>query len=308
MKCFVFGLVILVSTFGIGSGYFFPFQSKIRTTRGSSKVHQNIIDADLIEAKQKVLSPTKEENENFKERAKKVWGKTKSGQELYRIYPYQDIGLPVLFDVNNYYSGTFGNIFWHQNADQVLIHIPLHEYDGDNLVRRDIDSVFDHEFIKLTIKDQTILSFKPIQKIKPDGCFWSFERSSNGVRYIQLDIEKKFQYSNWKGLFADIPDRELEDLDLRSQMLEKLYKLNQAVTDGSSKTIEEMLQDPQIMDLIVNELDEERKKVDQKKDKLSAALSSVEQQLSSEEERLVSSLDEALQKEEGIDIKPYLDV
>ncbi len=76
--------------------------------------------------------------------------------------------LPVLPDCNNYYSGKFGDYFWHQNADQVLVYLPI----GDDVDKSDIDVIFDVRKVIVNVKDQELISFSCLERIIPDGSFW----------------------------------------------------------------------------------------------------------------------------------------
>jgi hypothetical protein len=189
----------------------------------------------------------------------RVWGRTKSGQEFYRIYPFPHLGLQILYDNNNYYSGTYGNIFWQQNADQVLIHYPL----NDSIVKSDIECHFDYLLCEIKIANQRVFTFKPFEKVWPDGCFWTIELDKDNNRYLTIDLDKRLKFSNWRGLFRDISDNEFDNLDLRSKLLMKLHHLKQQGKLEDKylrfKTLEEMLDDEELVNLLLDEMDKEEK-------------------------------------------------
>jgi hypothetical protein len=117
---------------------------------------------------------------------------------IHRKYPYENLSLPMLTDRNNYYSGDFDDMFWHQNGDQVYIYVPL-----ENAISRDeIDLTFEVKRLRLVIKDQEVFSIQLPERITPDSSFWVLETDSAGKKYIQIDMEKRFRMINWKNLFG----------------------------------------------------------------------------------------------------------
>ena len=143
-------------------------------------------------------------------------------EEIYRDYPFEHTALPLLPDCNNYYSGKFGEYFWHQNADQVYVYIPIDE----DVTRKDIDATFEARKVVVKIKGKDEISFQCLERIIPDGSFWVIEVDKDGKRYIQLDLEKRFRMINWKSLFGEPREEEAQALEDRAQMLDKLFAAN----------------------------------------------------------------------------------
>ena len=108
-------------------------------------------------------------------------------EELFRQYPFQDNGLPILSDCNNYWSGKYGDSFWLQDSDQVFVYIPI----KDTTKYRDITIKFDAKSIDIKIEGEDSIYINCTERLIPDGSFWSIESDKNGQRYIQLDIEKR---------------------------------------------------------------------------------------------------------------------
>jgi hypothetical protein len=146
-------------------------------------------------------------------------------EHIYREYPFQNTSLPVLPDCNNYYSGKFEEYFWHQNADQVYVYIPIE----DSVSKRDIDVRFAalHVAVKINGKDE--ISFDCLERIIPDGSFWVIEEDKSGKRYLQLDLEKRFRMINWKSLFGEAAKEDVDAIEKRSEMLEKLFAANKGM-------------------------------------------------------------------------------
>jgi hypothetical protein len=110
-----------------------------------------------------------------------------SGEEVFRVYPYADLGLPVLNDCNNYFSGRFEDNFWHQNSDHVNVFIPLNDDEG----KRDISIDFKVTKITIQIGNRETMELDASEKLIIDGSFWCLEEDKSGNRYVQLDIEKR---------------------------------------------------------------------------------------------------------------------
>jgi len=177
-------------------------------------------------------------------------------EQIYREYPYEQTELPILPDRNNYYSGSLGDWFWHQNADQVYVFIPLPEGVG----KKDIDVKFSALSVEVLIDDKRLAYFECLERIIPDGSFWVVEASAkDGKRYLQLDLEKRFRMINWKNLFDKAPPSPASktggsspaDLESRSKMLEKLFAANK----GMSKIMKDAGQDPETVDEMLENQD-----------------------------------------------------
>ena len=182
-------------------------------------------------------------------------------EQIYREYQYEQTELPILPDRNNYYSGSLGDWFWHQNADQVYVFIPLPEGVG----KKDIDVKFSALSVEVLIDDKRLAYFECLERIIPDGSFWVVESSAkDGKRYLQLDLEKRFRMINWKNLFDKAPPSPASssssskaggsspaDLESRSKMLEKLFAANK----GMSKIMKDAGQDPETVDEMLQNQD-----------------------------------------------------
>jgi hypothetical protein len=143
-------------------------------------------------------------------------------EEIYRAYPFGDIDLPVLPDCNNYYSGKFGDYFWHQNSDQVYLYIPVDE----DTEKYDVEASFEALKVVVKIKGLDVIEFDCLERIIPDGSFWVMERDGDGKKYVQLDLEKRFRMINWKSLFGEAVQESVDDIAKRSEMLQKLMAAN----------------------------------------------------------------------------------
>lgn len=150
-------------------------------------------------------------------------------ENVYREYPFDNISLPILPDCNNYYSGTFGDYFWHQNADQVLVYIPITE----SITKNDVNVKFGATKVSVIIDDLDAITFECIERIIPDGSFWCIEKDRTGQRYVQLDLEKRFRMINWKALFQAASEEQVDEAVRRSEMLTKLMKANKATNVGA---------------------------------------------------------------------------
>jgi hypothetical protein len=175
-------------------------------------------------------------------------------EQLHRSYPFENEGLPVLPDCNNYYSGTYGDYFWHQNADQVFMYIPIPE----DIERRDIHVKFETKQVTVTIRGKQLVQFPCVERIIPDGSFWLFEKNKDGKKYIQLDMEKRFRMINWKGIFgAEKAEDEPQVTQKRTEMLEKLFAANRGMSKLSgvpAETMKEMMSNGDLARMIADEV------------------------------------------------------
>eukprot|EP01041_Mallomonas_annulata_P004048 gene4049-8054_t len=176
-------------------------------------------------------------------------------EQIFRKYPFENVTLPVLPDCNNYYSGKFGEYFWHQNAEQVYVYIPI----SDEVSKKDIKVDFAARKVTVNIHEQELTSFECMERIIPDGSFWVIEEGVNGQRYIQLDLEKRFRMINWKNLFGEPPVLSARDTEaMRSEMLEKLFAANKGMSLLTGAPPEEIndMSDEELRN-IQSEVDEE---------------------------------------------------
>lgn len=98
---------------------------------------------------------------------------------------------PTLFQffyrIDYIYRGKYGDYFWHQNADQVLVYIPI----DDELSKREIEIDFQARKVEVSIGEKEKFSFDCMERIIPDGSFWMLETDKHGKRHLQLDLEKR---------------------------------------------------------------------------------------------------------------------
>ena len=181
----------------------------------------------------------------------------KSAEEIYRKYPFEETQLPLLPDCNNYYSGSLGEFFWHQNADQVYAFIPI----DDSVTKKDVDVNFQVKSVEVKVSDKLVVAFQCMERIIPDGSFWVIETSQkDGKKYLQLDLEKRYRMINWKNLLGapkgDSQQRDKKDPDdqeSRSKMLEKLFAANKGmarITGKEEESMNEMLDNKDLVRMI----------------------------------------------------------
>lgn len=181
-------------------------------------------------------------------------------EQIFRKYPFEETQLPVLPDCNNYYSGSFGDFFWHQNADQVYVYMPIEE----SVSKKDIDVKFAAKSVEVFVNGERFAFFECLERIIPDGSFWLVEASEkNGKRYIQLDLEKRFRMINWKSLFGVPEGKVAMDIEAeanRSKMLEKLFAANKGMskimTNGplDPESMEKMMQNEDLVKMISDQV------------------------------------------------------
>jgi hypothetical protein len=178
--------------------------------------------------------------------------------QTYRKYPYENLGLPMLADCNNYYSGDYGDFFWHQNADQLIGYYLLKDPSSIS-PKADIHADFQAQRIKFTVKDEVIFDVELFDKIIPDGSFWLLEKDSSGKTYVQLDLEKRFRMINWNGFLMNKARADPKNTDQsKNEMLNKLFSANKGIsklTGERAETMEEMLGNEELMRRIMSEVD-----------------------------------------------------
>ena len=182
------------------------------------------------------------------------------------MYPFVNTTLPVLPDCNNYYSGKFKEYFWHQNADQVYVYIPV----DDHITKREVTVSFEARKVIVNIKGEEIVEFDCLERIIPEGSFWVFEADEKeGKKYLQLDLEKRFRMINWKNLFGEPTSQSSGDDDddeKRNAMLEKLFAANKGIsqlTGASPESVEEMINNPDLYTMLNEEVNTSPQVVDE---------------------------------------------
>jgi hypothetical protein len=155
-------------------------------------------------------------------------------QELVRLYQFEHLGLQVLHQVDQFYSGTYKSTFWHQNSEQLMIYFPIHD---TSLTKQDVNCTMDYRECSVSVRGNPVISFPLYDTIKPDASFWAFEEDFSGRRYIGLDLEKHEKEHNWKGLVSGLPEEELTILDRRSNLLFILYEQNKLVHNSNQTSV-----------------------------------------------------------------------
>jgi hypothetical protein len=171
------------------------------------------------------------------------------GEEIFRKYPFEDTKLPVLPDCNQYFSGKYKDYIWHQNADQVYVYIPI----DSSITKKDIDVEFRALKVVVHIKELPDITFDTVERIIPDGSFWTFEKNSQGELYLQLDLEKRFRMINWKSLFEEARANPKLDELRRTEMMEKLFAANKGMsklTGQPAETMDEMMSNEQMVKMM----------------------------------------------------------
>ena len=177
-------------------------------------------------------------------------------EETFGEYPtiYKESGLPLLPDANNYWSGSSGDMFWHQNSDNVFVYIPLE--DSHN--KRNINVDFQALSVTVSLPGKEKIEFSCEERLIPDGSFWIIEEDKDGKRYLHLDIEKRFRMINWKALFGDTPAEDsADDIEKRSKMLEKLFAANKGMaklTGQEPESIDEMMENEDLVRMMADKI------------------------------------------------------
>merc|ERR1719223_25866 len=102
-----------------------------------------------------------------------------------------------------------------------------------------------------------MIEFECLERIIPDGSFWVFETDQNDQRYIQLDLEKRFRMINWKSLFGEAIEEDLEQIGKRSEMFEKLFAANKGMsklTGTPAEGMEDMMSNEDIVKMVSSKI------------------------------------------------------
>lgn len=197
-------------------------------------------------------------------------------EETFKEYPFTNLSLPVLSDSKDYWSGKYGNYFWHQNRDQLYIFIPV----DDSVSKSDISVVFNPIDIDVSFADTKIHIECP-HNIGPSGCFWVLEHDIHDNKYILLELEKRVGYINWSSLFSykhPLPGSSVTLDPHKAAMVEKFFAANQGLAKlngvDDPQTMESMMNDPDFMSSLptVEEMESMKedlgKEVDEKVDEI----------------------------------------
>jgi hypothetical protein len=181
-------------------------------------------------------------------------------ESVFRKYPFHSASLPELSDSSNYYSGTFGDLIWHQNGDQVFVFIPI---EDDSITTNDVKAKLAVSSINIYVRDKIMYSFALMDKIIPDGSCWTWETDKrSGLRYLHLDLEKRYRVINWKSLFLQSEEeKKMEQDKAKSQLFQQFMSANKGLsklTGKSAPTEEEMFNDEDFMNAISGVPEKER--------------------------------------------------
>lgn len=170
-------------------------------------------------------------------------------EDIFRKYPFEHLGLPTLPDFNNYYSGMMGDKFWHQNADQVFVFIPVCE----SLSKREVAVKFASREVSVSARGDVLARFSCNDRIIPEGSFWVLEKDKEGKRYIHLDMEKRHRMLNWKGLFQAPVETDATNNEERSKLLRQLLAANKGMsklTGMPPESISELINSPSFQSML----------------------------------------------------------
>jgi hypothetical protein len=178
-----------------------------------------------------------------------------------REYKFHHLKLPHLVGSQNYYCGIYRNCFWHQNADQVLIHCPLNPVAKT----KDIRATFEVFNVSLRVNDIPLVSFICPERIIPHGSFWTIENDIDGEPYIQIDLEKRYRMLNWKSLFGELNNsssvtdnnqRETHLDEKKSKVLQRLLDANKGlskITGLPPETISDIMNNEDVLNEIIRD-------------------------------------------------------
>jgi hypothetical protein len=215
-----------------------PLWNSIRTNLTSE---EEDFTSRFIQSSERVTNPIVGGNNSLDE----------SKEKIFREYQFHHLQLPVLDDAHNYYCGSYKNCFWHQNADQVLVYIPI----PDSLCKNKVNGRFEVNKVTINCGEEELISFHCPERIIPDGCCWVFERDFCGKRFLQVDLEKRFRMINWGSLFGEQSSvvSSFEESSSKSKLLEKLLEANQGmskVTGLPPETMAQMMKDERLLNSI----------------------------------------------------------
>lgn len=188
-------------------------------------------------------------------------------------------------------------------VDQVYVFIPVE----DAVTKKDVDALFEAKSVSIKINGKDAIEFECIERVIPDGCFWTFEEDED-QRYIQLDMEKRFRMINWKGLFSEnnelppSPGGSSDNFeDQRNAMLEKLMAANKGIselTGTSPESIDDMMENPDLYSMLNNDVNTSPTIVDDDGTEVAMGLSDAEEDL---ERAFREAVEEAAARDDGGD-------
>lgn len=187
--------------------------------------------------------------------------KNPNGEEVYRGCSLVQNGLPILPDCKSFYSGNFNGTHWLQNAQQVVVFVPIVK----EMTKSDIDVQFGINGFDIFFHGNLYWHCDVRERIISGGCFWSLEVDNLDDKYIYLDLEKRILMINWKSLFKKTPEEQAEDDIRKESLMGKLFDANKGVSELSGYSplsIEEMERNPEIMSSISNPVESEPQIID----------------------------------------------
>ena len=179
--------------------------------------------------------------------------------------------------------------------------------------KKDVDVQFEVKSVSIKIKGKDAIEFNCLERIIPDGSFWTFEDDDDNQRYVQLDMEKRFRMINWRGLFRENNDLPPlpggEDMeDKRNAMLEKLLAANKGIselTGASPESIDDMMENPDLYSMINNDVNTSPTIVDEDGTEIAMDSSQAEEDL---ERAFKEAVEEAVARDENDDSEKGEDI
>lgn len=94
-----------------------------------------------------------------------------------------------------------------------------------------------------------------MDRIIPDGTFWTFERDEvSNKRYILIDMEKRNRVVNWRSLFALSEEEKISAMPQdKLELMKKFAAANQGLaklTGDRPDSINDMLKDAEFLDAL----------------------------------------------------------
>jgi hypothetical protein len=112
---------------------------------------------------------------------------------------------------------------------------------------------FEARSVNVKVKGEEVIEFQCLERIIPDGSFWVFEEDQDGKKYLQLDLEKRFRMINWKSLFGEPVQEDLDEVEKRSDMLKKLFAANKGmgkITGKEPESMDDMMSNEELVKMI----------------------------------------------------------
>lgn len=62
---------------------------------------------------------------------------------------------------------------------------------SDGITKNDIEVKFHAKKVEVKLGEEQVVEFDCMDRIIPDGSFWTIETNKDDIRYLQLDLEKR---------------------------------------------------------------------------------------------------------------------